>query len=160
MQLADYVNILKKKNYFLIKDSMETYSIPNTPMKILLNPVYFEWGKVLHKIPEWYAFDWLSIPSIFQGIVDMNQTNNIKAWLIHDWMYSDLCQLDITRKLSDKDICDRIWLPSNILIYIWLRLFWWLSWRKDSNYRKYKEEIIQARLEHNLPKHLQHIKQL
>lgn len=77
---------------------MQAIFIQNTPMKMLLDDYKFLFGKVYVIIPKGYAFDGLSIPQVFQWIVNMNETQNIEAGLEHDYLYSELA----------KDICDKI----------------------------------------------------
>jgi len=124
---------------------MKTYSIQHTPMKILLDPIYFEYNGVTEKIPAGYAFDWLSIPQIFQNVVNMNSTNNTLASLYHDFFYSLVCDIPITRKKADKRLKSDIKTIGRWLVYIWVRLVGWRSWKQDRNYKKYKIQIDKAR---------------
>lgn len=124
---------------------MESYSVPNTPMKILTQPFYFEYDGKTEKIPAWYAYDWLSIPQLFQNVVDMNESNNVVAWLIHDYLYSLACHIIVTRKDADCKLFNDVDGYGKYAVYIWVRAWWWYSWKKDSNYKKYKKEIEEAR---------------
>ena len=124
---------------------MKTYSIQHTPMKILLEPIYFQYNGVTEKIPAGYAFDWLSIPQIFQNVVNMNSTNNTLASLYHDYFYSLVCNVPITRKKADMRLLNDIEGLGRYLIYIGVRLGGWYSWKKDRNYKKYKIQIDKAR---------------
>ena len=124
---------------------MKTYSIRNTPMKILLESVYFGYKDMTLKIPAGYAFDWLSVPQLFQNIVNMNETNNIEFWAIHDYFYSEACIVSITRKDADKHLWECIWGLSGLIVYLWVRIWWAFSWKKDRNYKKYKKQIELAR---------------
>ena len=129
---------------------MKTYSIEHTPMKILLEPEYFSWRWKTYKIPAWYAFDGLSIPQVFQGIVNMNDTDKIKAWLDHDWLYSDVSQTWITRYEADMKLDDDIWWHEWKIMFLWVRIWWLFSYKQDRNYKKYKKEIEEAREKLNL----------
>lgn len=120
---------------------MYIYAIKDCPMKILLEPIYFEINWRVYKIPEWYAFDWLSIPQYFQGIVNMNQTNNTIVACFHDYTYSRIHNHPITRKESDRKLKKDIAWFSRHFIYIWIRVWWYFSWKKDTNYHKYKKQI-------------------
>lgn len=126
---------------------MKTQSIDYTPMKVLIEPIYFDYKGVTYKIPAWYVYDWLSIPQAFQWVVDMNQTENERYWLIHDWFYSQVCDIPISRKEADIELKDSIKWISGYIIYIWVRIWGKYSWKKDRNYVKYKQQIEQTRKE-------------
>lgn len=127
---------------------LKTAHIPNTPMKILLEPYYFNLYGLTVKIPSGYAFDGLSIPRLLQWIVNMNETQNTETALAHDFLYS---------KLSG--ICDKYeadwYLRDNIktskikstIIFLWVYYFWGSSYKTDTNYKKYEKEIQEARRE-------------
>ena len=124
---------------------MKTYAIKHTPMKVLLEPIYFEYNGVTEKIPAGYAFDGLSIPQIFQNVVNMNSTNNTLASLYHDYFFSLVCDIPITRKQADMRLLNDIEGLGRYLIYIGVRLGGWYSWKQDRNYKKYKIQIDKAR---------------
>ena len=124
---------------------MKTYAIKHTPMKVLLEPIYFEYNGVTEKIPAGYAFDGLSIPQIFQNVVNMNSTDNTLASLYHDYFFSLVCDIPITRKQADMRLLNDIEGLGRYLIYIGVRLGGWYSWKQDRNYKKYKIQIDKAR---------------
>ena len=124
---------------------MKTYAIKHTPMKVLLEPIYFEYNGVTEKIPAGYAFDGLSIPQIFQNVVNMNSTDNTLASLYHDYFFSLVCYVPITRKEADMRLLNDVEGLGRYLIYIGVRLGGWYSWKKDRNYKKYKIQIDKAR---------------
>jgi len=128
---------------------MKLWLVPNTPIKILLEDYYFNYEGIVVKIPRWYAFDWLSIPNYLQWIVNMNESDNITDWLIHDFCYSLISPRFITRQWADALLFHRLkdtnkkWRA--ILIYIWVFYFGCFSWKKDYNYKKYKTLINKER---------------
>lgn len=125
---------------------MRLETIPNTPMKILLEPVYFEFQGQTLKIPVGFAFDWASIPQILNWIIPPNDTNHLQYWLEHDYLYSEVCIECQDRQDADihyvKDMKPTLlqW-----IIYTWVRFWGWLSWKKDVNYKKYKITIWKHR---------------
>ncbi len=133
---------------------MKLVTIKGTPMKMLLEPEYFRYWWQTIKIPAWFSFDGLSIPRLMQWLVDMNSSDNIIAWLIHDWFYSFLSWKEVSRFDSDFDLYERLDFPPNVLVFIWLRLWWWVAWKKDKNYKKYKKQIERARIENWLDKNI------
>jgi hypothetical protein len=122
--------------------------VKNTPMKIVLENFYFDYyGKTL-KIPRWYAFDWLSIPRPMQWVVDMNQSNNIISWLIHDYLYSKISWVENRRKIDSHFYYNiRYQNPpvKSALVFIGVYYFGGFSFKKDYNYNKYKKEIISVK---------------
>ena len=126
---------------------MKVWFVPNTPMKILLEPHYYEYEGETIKIEAWYAFDGLSIPRPFQWVVNMKSTKNIKAWLEHDHLYSKLMEGKSSRKGSDIHL--KKWVEAGFIrsrmVYRGVRMFWWGSYRKDSNYVTYQERIVAYR---------------
>jgi len=127
---------------------MKVVFIENTPMKILLEPYYFSINGKSYKIPQWYAFDGLSIPRPCQWLVDMNDTENIEAGLEHDFWYSKIS--GIQKEIIDKHLLQRTRRNNGkraVLVYLWVYFFGFLSYQKDSNYKKYEKEIKQKREE-------------
>ena len=119
---------------------MKIFVIPHSPMKMLLEPVYFmfEWETV--KIPKGYAFDWASVPRFLSWIYPSNDSDTLQYWLEHDFLYSEVCTV-WTRKQKDKHYVRNMRFIPKIISYVWIRLFGWLSYKKDSNYKEYKETI-------------------
>lgn len=129
---------------------MKAHFIDYSPMKILLeDEEYFleEFSMEQRVIPKSYAYDWLSIPRVFQWLVNMNLTQNIRAWLIHDFEYSQLSEVsfrEANRRLRENLDCTFL---SKWIIWLWVTLFGTLSYKRDSNYNKYKKQITNARKE-------------
>lgn len=127
---------------------MKAYFIDNSPMKILLEDVkYFpdEFSLDTKIIPKSYAYDGLSIPRVFQWLVDMNLTQNIKAGLIHDYEFSQLTEVsfrDANARLRRNLDCSLI---SRWIVWGGVTIFGHFSYHRDSNYRKYKDKITRAR---------------
>lgn len=126
---------------------MKAEFIPNTPMKMLLEDYIFCFHNINIRIPKWYAFDGLSIPQAFQFLVNMNHTENIKAGLEHDFLYSLLAKDICNKKEADLHL---VWTLktsffSKFMIYFWVWIFGKFSYHKDSNYKKYEKEIKEYR---------------
>ena len=127
---------------------LKTGWIPNTPMKILLEPYYFNlYGNTI-KIPAWYAYDWLSIPRPLQWLVDMNETQNQEAGLSHDFLYSKLSGICSKHK-SDYYLRDNVKTSEkkSTIIFLWVYYFWDSSYKTDTNYKKYEKQIKEMREE-------------
>lgn len=114
---------------------------------MLLEDYKFTFGKVYITIPKGYAFDWLSIPQACQWIVNMNDTQNIKAGLEHDYLYSELAKDICDKNEADEHLETRVkaWKVRKRVVYLWVHYFWHSAYRKDTNYRLYEKEIKEAR---------------
>lgn len=124
---------------------LKLYTIPDTPMKLLLESIYFDFNGKTIKIPAWFAFDWPSIPRYLSFVYKPNDSNILKFSIDHDFLYSTLCE-ENNRKEADMHYAKDIEpLRTKILSYIGVRI-WGRRWyKKDLNYRKYKTKIEYAR---------------
>lgn len=120
---------------------MKTYHIEHTPMKILLQDYSFDYFGVNMNIKKWFCFDGASVPRLLSFIFKPNDTDTLIAAMIHDYLYSKLSWV-INRKESDIYFMWKLpWIFTRLFAYIWVRLWGWLSFKKDTNYKKYKEII-------------------
>lgn len=129
---------------------MKAEFIPHTPMKLLLEPHYFDFNNSKLKIPSGFAFDGASIPRIFSFLLKPNDTDSLIAWLEHDFLYSNI-SWEVKRK--DADILFMLKLSpllTRLFVYIWVRTWGWYSFKRDRNYQKYKIQIEKARKNHKL----------
>ena len=125
---------------------MRVETIPHTPMKILLEPVYFKFGEKTIKIPVGFAFDWASIPQILNWLIPLNDTDHLYWGLQHDYLYSEMCvECDDRQDADIHYVTDMKPTLVQGLIYSWVRLWGWLSWKKDVNYKKYRITISKHR---------------
>jgi len=122
---------------------MKIELVENSPMKVLLEDYYFEYQGKTVKIPMWYAFDGLSIPRPLQWLVDMNYTENIKAWVEHDFLYSKLSEHISNRDGSDAHLYRNVKASKTraVLVYLGVYFFGKPSYRTDSNFEIYKKQI-------------------
>ena len=126
---------------------LKTAYVPWTPMKIILEPYYFDFFGQCVKIPAGYAFDGLSIPRELQWLVNMNETQNQEAGLEHDFLYSKLSEKISSKIDSDYHLRYRVKCSKfrATIIFLWVDYFWKSSYRTDSNYIKYEKEIKNLR---------------
>lgn len=131
---------------------MKTVDIKNTPIEITLEPIIIYMGnKWLLHIPAWFATDGASIPRIFTAL---DNKKHKEAYVKHDFMYSRICELDLSRKEVDQILREDVGSIEWEIIYIWVRVWGILSWKKDTNYDKYKKLIKTIRLDNWLPENL------
>lgn len=133
---------------------MKAYFIDNSPMKILLEDIKYypeEFSLETQIIQKGYSYDGLSIPRVFQWLVNMNLTQNIKAGLIHDFEFSQLTDTSFREanvRLRKNLDCSFI---SRWIVWLWVSTFGYFSFERDSNYKRYKKQIQKAREELGLP---------
>ena len=124
---------------------MKAEFIRHTPMKLLIEPYYFDYKWEKLKIPSGFAFDGASIPRIFSFLLKPNDTDSTIAGLEHDFLYSKISWA-IDRKDADLFFILKLSpLLTRIFAYIWVRAFGWYSFKKDRNYKTYKVQIEKAR---------------
>ena len=121
---------------------MKLFLIKDTPMKILLEDYSFRFNNETLTIEKWFAFDWVSVPQIFCWIFKLNNTNTLIYWMEHDYLYSKLCSKSLNRREADLHYMSRLNpLGTKLLAYAGVRLWGWLSFKKDTNYNKYRTTI-------------------
>lgn len=61
----------------------------------------YETSKGLVVVPKGFRTDYVSVPRIFRNIINMYGKHG-RAAVVHDWLYSNRCEIDITRAEADK----------------------------------------------------------
>lgn len=113
--------------------------ILNNNYYLTLEDYYFTYKWNTYKIPEWFYWDWWSIPRIVWFISHPVMKPYVDLFLIHDWMYSNKCEIDMTRKEADEFFAYQVLhfsIIKWILFYIAVRLFWWFSFKKPLQFNK------------------------
>ena len=78
----------------LVKDLM------NGKFELFFNYVY-RTKEYIIKVPKGFVTDYASIPKLLRGIV-LPYGKHSGASVVHDWLYSSNCNLDISREKADK----------------------------------------------------------
>ena len=78
----------------LVKDLM------NGKFELFSDYVY-KTKEYLIKVPKGFVTDYASIPKLLRGIV-LPYGKHSGASVVHDWLYSSNCNLDLSREKSDK----------------------------------------------------------
>ena len=78
----------------LVKDLM------NGKFELFSDYVY-KTKEYLIKVPKGFVTDYASIPKLFRTVV-LPYGKHSGASVIHDWLYSSMCNLDISREKADK----------------------------------------------------------
>nr|DAS31626.1 MAG TPA: Protein of unknown function (DUF1353) [Caudoviricetes sp.] len=84
---------------------MEITELKTTPIDDkywLVNEEYcYQTSKVLVVVPKGFRTDYASVPRIFRNIINSYGKHG-RAAVVHDWLYSNQCKIDITREEADK----------------------------------------------------------
>ena len=137
---------------------MKVHYIKHTPMKILLEPVYFQYFWKTLRIPSGFCFDGASVPSFLSWIFPINSSDYLQWALEHDFLYSQICS-ENNRRLADKHYVAKM-KPffRKKIVYFVLWLFGKFSYKEDDNYNRYAYAIQQIRADLWFNTHLWEIK--
>ena len=84
---------------------MELTKLNTTPIDDkyweVLEDYTYETSKGLVVVPKGFRTDYASVPRIFRNIINTYGKHG-RAAVVHDWLYSSKCTLDITRAEADK----------------------------------------------------------
>lgn len=67
----------------------------------VLEDYYYETSIGIIKVPKGFKTDYASVPKIFRNIINAYGKHGRGA-VVHDWLYSSKCLLNITREKADK----------------------------------------------------------
>ena len=101
----------------------------------VLEEYSYETSKGLVVVPKGFKTDYASVPKIFRNIINTYGKHG-RAAVVHDWLYSSRCEVNITRAEADKIFLEimvewNVKKYKRILMYILVRLFGGSHFRKD-----------------------------
>ena len=67
----------------------------------VLEEYSYEISRGLVVVPKGFMTDYASVPKIFRNIINTYGKHG-RAAVVHDWLYSSQCKIDITRVEADK----------------------------------------------------------
>ena len=67
----------------------------------VLEDYTYRTSKGLVTVPKGFKTDYASVPRIFRNIINSSGKHG-RAAVVHDWLYSSKCTLDVTREEADK----------------------------------------------------------
>ena len=70
-------------------------------------------------VPKGFRTDYASVPRIFRNIINSYGKHG-RAAVVHDWLYSNQCKIDVTREEADKIFLEII---KRNLMYRMVRMF-------------------------------------
>ena len=113
---------------------LNTYPIDDKYWEVLEEYSY-ETSRGLVVVSKGFMTDYASVPKIFRNIINTYGKRG-RAAVVHDWLYSSRCKIDITRAEADNFFLE-IMIEWNVkkykrfLMYILVRIFKKSHFRKD-----------------------------
>jgi len=100
--------------------------------------IWYKGSKKKITIPEWFTFDWASLPRVFYIVWTPMATDTLIAALIHDFVYK---QQKLTREECDElfnEVMLITWVRhlKRVIYYIWVRLWGWVAYNNHKKVRQ------------------------
>ena len=102
----------------------------------LVNEEYrYQTSKGLVVVPKGFRTDYASVPRVFRNIINSYGKHG-RAAVVHDWLYSSRCEVNISRAEADKIFLEimvewNVKKYKRILMYILVRIFGGSHFRKN-----------------------------
>ena len=84
---------------------MEITELKTTPIDDkyweVMEDYYYKTSRGIIRVPKGFRTDYASVPKIFRNIINTYGKHG-RAAVVHDWLYSSQCKIDITRAEADK----------------------------------------------------------
>ena len=84
---------------------MEITELKTTPIDDkyweVMEDYYYKTSRGVIRVPKGFRTDYASVPRIFRNIINSYGKHG-RAAVVHDWLYSSQCKIDITREEADK----------------------------------------------------------
>ena len=84
---------------------MEITELKTTPIDDkyweVMEDYYYKTSRGVIRVPKGFRTDYASVPRIFRNIINSYGKHG-RAAVVHDWLYSNQCKIDITREEADK----------------------------------------------------------
>ena len=102
----------------------------------VLEEYSYETSRGLVVVPKGFMTDYASVPKIFRNIINTYGKHG-RAAVVHDWLYSSQCKIDVTRAEADKIFLEimiewNVKKYKRILMYVLVRMFGGSHFRKDT----------------------------
>ena len=101
----------------------------------VLEAYSYETSKGLVVVPKGFRTDYASVPKIFRNIINTYGKHG-RAAVVHDWLYSSQCEINVTRAEADKVFLEimvewNVKKYKRILMYVLVRMFGGSHFRKE-----------------------------
>ena len=84
---------------------MEITELKTTPIDDkyweVMEDYYYKTSRGVIRVPKGFRTDYASVPRIFRNIINSYGKHG-RAAVVHDWLYSSQCKIDVTREEADK----------------------------------------------------------
>ena len=105
----------------------------------VLEEYSYETSKGLVVVPKGFRTDYASVPKIFRNIINTYGKHG-RAAVVHDWLYSSQCEINVTRAEADKIFLEimvewNVKKYKRILMYVLVRLFGGSHFRKGDQFK-------------------------
>ena len=84
---------------------MEITELKTTPIDDkyweVMEDYYYKTSRGVIRVPKGFRTDYASVPRILRNIINSYGKHG-RAAVVHDWLYSNQCKIDITREEADK----------------------------------------------------------
>ena len=100
----------------------------------VLEEYSYETSKGLIVVPKGFKTDYASVPKIFRNIINTYGKHG-RAAVVHDWLYSSECEIDITRPEAAKIFLE-IMVEWDVKKYKRLLMYWLVRIFGGSHFRK------------------------
>ena len=100
----------------------------------VLEEYSYETSKGLVVVPKGFRTDYASVPKIFRNIINTYGKHG-RAAVVHDWLYSSQCKIDITRAEADKIFLE-IMVEWNVKKYKRLLMYYLVRMFGGNHFRK------------------------
>ena len=84
---------------------MEITELKTTPIDDkyweVMEDYYYKTSRGIIRVPKGFRTDYASVPRIFRSIINSYGKHG-RAAVVHDWLYSSQCKIDVTREEADK----------------------------------------------------------
>ena len=118
---------------------MEITELKTTPIDDkyweVMEDYYYKTSRGIIRVPKGFRTDYASVPKIFRNIINTYGKHG-RAAVVHDWLYSSQCEINVTRAEADKIFLEimvewNVKKYKRILMYVLVRIFGGSHFRKD-----------------------------
>ena len=118
---------------------MEITELKTTPIDDkyweVMEDYYYKTSRGIIRVPKGFRTDYASVPKIFRNIINTYGKHG-RAAVVHDWLYSSQCEINVTRAEADKIFLEimvewNVKKYKRILMYVLVRMFGGSHFRRD-----------------------------
>ena len=100
----------------------------------VMEDYYYQTSRGTIRVPKGFRTDYASVPKIFRNIINTYGKHG-RAAVVHDWLYSSRCEVNISRAEADKIFLE-IMVEWNVKKYKRLLMYYLVRIFGESHFRK------------------------